>query len=454
MADLINAVTYELDKNVLNYNERRRNKFQLRYDMYSDNFRDQVIVKLGQIYRSFAELKLDVQLHSNTNIFKQIINSVSKVYAYGVDRTMDDSVYDIYDELRVSKTMSQANKYLNAFNDVLVQVSWDEMTQMPKLLLRLPHKTDVEYEDGEVKSVKYYVKSYKSGLERWAYWDKESHYYIDMNKGEGTIVPVEGNEEMVNPFGELPFVFMHNGWRDENFWDVYTGDDLVNGTLDVSIHITFLNHIIKSQSFKQLVGKGDNISGLNGQVLDPLSILTLSGQNTEVSVLDMQSNYEQLWNVINEMSNSLAINYGIAPSQFRMTGQVSSGFALQMENLKLDKFIREQQNDFKYYEKELFYMMQMVSEYYGKPITGDISIDFAEPTYPIDAQTQLTRDKDSIDLGLTSPAEILQRENPDLTDAEALLKVSNNINARNELYKRVGTSGMLTTQETAAKLGL
>lgn len=452
MADLKNATSFEY--NGYNFDERRRKKFQLRYEMYSDNFRKQVETKLGQIYRAFAELKLDVQLHANTNLYKQIINEVSKVYSYGVERELDDEVQELYNSLRIDKTMAQANRYLNAFNDLVIQVGWDSKLEQPKLMLRLPHKTDVHYEDGEVHSVKYFVKTLENNQERWAYWDKESHYYIDMDKGEGKVVYLEDNPEGINPFGELPFIFMHNGWRDEQFFDVYTGDDLVNGTLDLSIHLTFLNHIIKSQSFKQLVGKGDNISSLNGQMLDPLSIMTLSGQNTEISVLDMQSNYDQLWKVVNDMSNTLAVAYGVSPSQFRMTGNVSSGFALQMENLKLDKLVLEQQADFKVYEKELFNVLQIVSEYYGKPITGEISVDFKEPFYPIDRGTQLQRDKEAIDLGLTTPAKLLQRDNPDLEDGEAVLEVQANLNARNELYKKVSTGGLLTQQDTKAKLGL
>jgi hypothetical protein len=239
----------------------------------------------------------------------------------------------------------------------------------------------------------------------------------------------------------LPFVFIHNGWRDESFWDVFTGDDLTNGTIDLAVHLTFLNHIIKSQSFKQLVGKGDNVGELLGQVLDPLSILTLTGQNTEISVLDMQSNYEQLHKVAQELANSLAVNYGISPKQFRMSASPSSGFALKMENLKLDRQTIEQQSDFKVYEKELFSMIGTVSEYYGKPISGDVSINFGEPTYPEPEQDLLTYNRERIDLGLSSPYKILMEADPDLTADEAMVMVEDNLTRRNEMFDKVASGG-------------
>ena len=425
----------------------RLKKFALRKAMYDDNYDDQVISKLGRIYRAFAELKLDVQLNTNNNVMKQVVNATSNVYSFGVNRDFEsDDAQELYNNLRVDKVMSQANRYMNAFNDVLVQVSWDSAKEQPKIMLRLPHQTEVGYSQGAVEWVAYFVEmtGKDDKVERWAYWSDTEHYYIDKSNGENKVVAVEDNDEMVNPFGVLPFVYLHNGWRDESFWDSYTGDDLTGGTIDMAVHLTFLNHIIKTQSFKQLVGKGDNVGELLGQVLDPLSILTLTGQNTEISVLDLQSNYDQLHKVAQELANNLAISYGVSPSQFRMTSQASSGFALQMENLKLDRFTLEQQADFKQYERELFTLIGQVSEYYGKAVNGEMTVDFVEPNYPASQSEQLTIDQQSIDMGLTKPTDIMMRNNPDLTEEDAKADVAINLNARNDMLNKI-TSVAITT---------
>ena len=443
--------TNDIRNQTIKSDSNRLRKFALRYEMYNDNYRDQVISKLGQIYRAFAQLKLDVQINDNNNIYKQVVNAISNVYSFGVNREFEnEDVQELYNQLRIDKTMAQANRYVNAFNDVIIQVSWDFKKEQPKIMLRLPHQTEVEYSQGEVKSVAYFVEMTDEKTERWAYWSDEEHYYIDKTNGNEKIVAVEDNEEMINPFGVLPFVFLHNGWRDESFWDKYTGDDLTGGTIDMAVHLTFLNHIIKTQSFKQLIGKGDNVGELLGQVLDPLSILTLTGQNTEIDVLDLQSNYEQLNRVAQDLANNIAVAYGVSPNQFRMTSQASSGFALQMENLKLDRFTQEQQQDFKVYEQELFAMLKVVSDYYGKSIgEGDMAVDFVEPNYPASQTEQLTIDQQAIDLGLTSSHKILMRENPDLSEEDARVDVDDNINARNEMLNKVKTGGSLTDTMTA-----
>jgi hypothetical protein len=440
--------TNDIRSQKINSNTNRLKKFSLRYEMYNDNYRNQVVNKLGQIYRAFAQLKLDVQINDNNNIYKQVVNAISNVYSFGVERKFyNEDNQQMYEALRIDKTMAQANRYVNAFNDVLVQVSWDSKKEQPKIMLRLPHLTEVGYNQGEVESVAYFVEmTGKEGkTERWAYWTDEEHYYIDKENGNEKIVKMEGNEEMVNPFGVLPFVFLHNGWRDESFWDAYTGDDLTGGTIDMAVHLTFLNHIIKTQSFKQLVGKGDNVGELLGQVLDPLSILTLTGQNTEIDVLDLQSNYEQLNKVAKDLANDIAVAYGVSPNQFRMTGSASSGFALQMENLKMDRFTVEQQQDFKMYEKELFGLLKMVSEYYGKSMgDGDMTIDFVEPNYPASQSEQLDIDVKAIDMGLTKPIDILMRNNPDLTEEDAKVMVAMNLNARNDMLNKTANVSITT----------
>jgi len=431
----------------------RTKKMALRYAMYNDNYDAQVITKLGKIYKAFAQLKLDVQLNTNNNVYKQVVNAISNVYSFGVNREFEnDEAKALYSALRIDKTMAQANRYVNAFNDVLIQVGWDSDKEQPKIMLRLPHLTEVEYNQGEVVSVSYFVEMVgeKKEKERWAYWSADQHYYIDKQNGENNIVAVEDNEELENPFGVLPFVYLHNGWRDESFFDSYTGDDLTGGTIDMAVHLTFLNHIIKTQSFKQLVGKGDNVGELLGQVLDPLSILTLTGQNTEISVLDLQSNYEQLHRVVQELANNLAIGYGVSPSQFRMTSQASSGFALQMENLKLDRFTLEQQADFKSYEKELFGLITQVSFYYGKTIAGDMTVDFVEPNYPSSETEQLAVDQQAIEMGLTKSIDILMRKNPDLTEEDAKSEVALNLNARNDMLDK--TSNISITTDFEQKL--
>lgn len=434
----------------------RRDKFWLRFRMFNDNYKDQVLTKLKEIYLKSEEIRLDKQLDLTNNIYKTIIEKISRVYAFGVSRTIgSDTLEDYYNTGIVDKTMKQANIYVNAFNDVLLQVSWNDNKQEPKLIFRLPHKTEVVLNgNDELKEVEYFVETVEDGKkEKWAFWSDTEHYYKIYNQAHDKfeIMAVEGNEEKVNPLGVLPFVSIQNGFRDGSYWDTFTGDDLTQITLDDSIYNTFKNYMIKWQSFKQMVITGENLGDLGGQGLDPSKAITVTGEGAAVSILDLQANIKELQEVIAGSSNNVAINYNISPNQFRLTGQVSSGFALQMENTELDKFTVEQQRDFVGYEKELNNLLIIVYDKMGsKNVAGDFEAEIIEPNYSESRLNTLEANEKAIQLGLRSAIEIIANDRG-VSEDEAKLIYAENLRIRNESNSRLN-QGTLNIDTTANAL--
>ena len=133
-----------------------------------------------------------------------------------------------------------------------------------------------------------------------------------------------------------------------------------------------------------------------------------------------------------------------------MTGAVSSGFALKMENQALDEFTREQQNDFIDYEKELYKLIVIVGNQYENKFKDDeLDISFNDIVYSENKNDTLDGYVKAIDLGLRSPSEILANEkNISIDDAKILLE--NNIIERNKLYNKI--SDNINTLETVNKL--
>jgi len=203
----------------LTYAKTRQQVFYKRYEMYHDNYRDQVITRLNEIYAKASLLRMDKQLDMTNNVFKAIVSKISKVYASGIIREFGDSkMEELYQTFPIDKYMKEANKYVNAFNDILLQVSWDTTNDKPRIIFRYPHKTRVLTDENEIPSeVEYYVESIDN-VEKWAYWNADEHYYkIYKSNGDFTVEPIEGNKEMVNPYGVLPFVFMQNGLEMSHF---------------------------------------------------------------------------------------------------------------------------------------------------------------------------------------------------------------------------------------------
>jgi len=58
----------------------REDKFYLRYQMYNDNFKDQVLDRLKEIYEKASQIKIDKQLDLTNNIYTTLVERISRVY--------------------------------------------------------------------------------------------------------------------------------------------------------------------------------------------------------------------------------------------------------------------------------------------------------------------------------------------------------------------------------------
>lgn len=195
--------------------------------------------------------------------------------------------------------------------------------------------------------------------------------------------------------------------------------------------------MIKWQSFKQLALLSRSMSSINGQALDPAQPLMIQGEDVELQLLDLQANLTQLHSVIQAQSEIVAVNYNISPSQFRMTSQVSSGYALQMENKALDEFVVQQQDDFVKYEQQLFKLMKAIVP---NSVVGELNgVIFKPPSYSEAPNVKIDTQIKKVELGTVSPVEIIAVERDvDLERAEEIY--SKNIQDRNRANERLNTN--------------
>ena len=447
--DLKSAVT---NKELSQYLSRR-DKFYYRYMMYNDDYYYQIYSRLLEMFSPTVSLKLHKQIDMTNNIYKTIVNQISRVYSFGVNREVEDeNTLNLIRNGSIQKAMKQANRYVNAFNDVLLQVGFNEKTNQPKFIFRLPHKTEVKTDgDDNLIEVEYFIEKLEGNSEKWAYWSDSEHYYkiYDPSKQEFKIEYAEGNEEGINPFKELPFLVMQKGFRDGDFWDVTTGDDLIEITRDNAVYSTFSNYMKKMQSFKQIYIVGKEISGITGQLLDPSSAITVNAEDATLGVLDLQSDLKGLAEAIEQNAIKVASNYNISPSSFKLSGIPSSGFALKMENTKLDEETIEMQMDFLGYEKELFRLIAIVSDNYNVKYSDNVNITINEPSYQESRADTLSNYEKSINLGIKSPIEIIQSEK-EINEDEAIKLYNENIKYRNEANNRLNSNALnLQTTQTA-----
>jgi len=442
----------------------RIKKFTYRNNMLNDNFYKQVEIELGNVYSKAMELGLISQIDDTNNLFRMVIEEISKVYDSGVTRTFDESeaiqedMTILYQDMGLDEILTQSNIYMNSFNDCLLQVGVKEDDFNVKL--RRPDNTIVVTNDDLELEAVYVYTGEDNNLQTWYGYTNEDMFKVEVTRSEDVLnednlrYPQDSMDTMNNTLGFIPFVSIHNGFRDDSFWQMYKGDDLVKGTIQVAIKLTFLNHLIKMQSFKQLVASGSNLQQLDGAVIDPQTILFLEGQDTSITTLDLESNYKALWETIQSINNNIALNYKISPNMFRMTGSISSGFALKMENLRLDGFISKQQSRYKGIETRLFDMLKRVDDSLslGKIKSDKVSVSFPINQYPMQESEELDNQEKEINLGLTNAVDIIM-EGKGITEDEAIEEYEENIKYRNQSNEQLNKP-TLPEDSTALALGI
>ena len=462
-----NAVAYiQKGQNVVNVNivdeQSRILKFARRKQMLNDNFYPLVEKELGKVIVSADETGLIEQIDDTNNVFRLVMEELSKVYdqepkrEFSEDEIIQKDMDEKYDLMEITEILEQSNLYMNAFNDCLVQVGVNEAEDLYNLKLRTPENTIVKTgNDLELLEVYIYQgtnnQKDQDKLEIWYGYTAESAFQVEvatsnevLDTSDDERKPQGSNKDMSNPLGFLPFIVLHNGFRDDCFWQNHKGDDLVKGNIQIAIKLTILNQLIKYQSFKQLVATSDgaNANSLDDVVIDPASVIYLFGENSKIETLDLESNYKQLWDTTNEINNNLAINYGISPDSFKITSAPSSGFALMMQNIKVDRFIKKQQKYYAKKESEIFQMMRRFDEKLGNNIiTADsVKTIMKEPAYPKTDKELLEEQEKLIEIGKDSMVKILMKEKG-LAEEEAEKAYNENLKQRNKANEQFNTNG-------------
>jgi len=95
----------------------RIKKFTYRNNMLNDNFYFQVETELGNVYSKSMELGLISQIDDTNNLFRMVVEEISKVYDSGVDRIFDENeiiqedMNMLYEDIGIDEILTQSNIY-------------------------------------------------------------------------------------------------------------------------------------------------------------------------------------------------------------------------------------------------------------------------------------------------------------------------------------------------------
>lgn len=442
-----------------------RAELKRRIDMYDNDWAKQLDDELKRQFHEKTYEQIVKMLDTSMNIFRRIVRDICNVYKEPAERCIkrdktvaeevkaeapefipgqpptppaapepssedmameaaEERLADAYRKARVDQTMQVAHRYAKAatISFILVRPQ-DDGNVVLRVLTPDQVYVEVDAEDPAKMSLFAYaadIVDYE-GKPRlvWVVYTSEERWYCDANGNPLDINPMDGEVyDAANAYGLIPAVPFPAEFQIRSFYNVTWNRDAAEANLKIGLLNTYMNYLVKTQSFKQITLSADKIpEGLKDQILDPLMPLVLSG-NATAATLDLNTQLGSIDTVIRGKVAAIANNYGISNENFTLTTQAASGFSLKIANQSLQD-IREADIPLcSSVEQALYDIMSKMVD--GLPEGAEIAFNPGEVAWPEEWTTEQARWEFEFKNGVASPVDYVIARDPEKSRDEAV----------------------------------
>ena len=309
----------------------------------------------------------------NVNLTKKLINRISLVYK---DAPIRDVENDSYYELTQDKDwrMKSFERIHNLLGTVAIHIAWEDGKFKYNPVMNFVPIMD-PYDPLKPIGVTYPLNKATGDWRQtkediFVYWSAEEHYMFD---SAGSIIKV--NEDNINPYGVLPFVFVQPTHMVDEFWNE-GAMDIALGNKQIDLAMTMLQHHIRTAGGQFVIeGRVDanNIElGLNKVVVVDEGNMSNLSTNTDVTSIKEGIEFQLKTIAFN---NNLNFDFGLSGSK--------SGVALKIENLELLEAREDEVEKWRRSEKEIYDVeRQILQVETGLQLPDQITLDYAEVKFP------------------------------------------------------------------------
>ncbi len=348
-----------------------------------------------------GSLQDEIPLYT-TSLTKRLIKRISLVYKNAPIRDVDERyleymghkdyemksferIHNLVGTIAVKISMNNGRivrtpilEYEPIFND-------DDMVNPIAILYPVPHPTDSKMQ----------VKN-----DHYIYWSATEHYMVT-NKGER----IKVNNNNVNPYGVLPFVFLQPDTLIDEHFNV-GALDIAECNKQIDIAMTMLQHHIRSAGGQFVI---------NGRVDDNKIELGLNKvvvlEDGTMNNISSNTNVNNIIEGIKFQLQQVAINHHIS-FDFGINGN-ASGVAIKVSNLELLESREDAVESFRMVEKDMYKIEKSIIEVdMGIMLESDFNVDFSEVEFPDPAQ-EMAKWEFKFKHGLADQADYLLETNPD-----------------------------------------
>ncbi len=339
----------------------------------------------------------------NVNLTKKLINRISLVYK---DPPLRDVENELYYDLTSDKDwkMKSFERIHNLLGTIAVHVCWEDGKFVYHPIMNFVPIMD-PYNPLKPIGLTYPLNKATADWRNteedlYVYWSADEHYMFD---SAGKIIQI--NEENINPYGVLPFVFIQPNSMVDEFWNE-GAMDIALGNKQIDLAMTMLQHHIRTAGGQYVIeGRVDanNIQlGLNKVVV--IDEGSMSNISSNTSINDIKEGIQFQLKTI-AFNNNLNFDFGLSGSK--------SGVALKIENLELLEAREDEVEKWRRAEKQIYEIeRQVLSVETGTQLSEDISLDYAEVKFP-----DFEREREEWDWkfqhGLADKYDYLMAQDPD-----------------------------------------
>ena len=439
--------------------ENRRRHAYDRIRMLNDDYVDLVEARLNKQVSAETSKRLNEFVNIGQNIFKAIMTRLSRIYRNAPVRMFEapeggqvadpvlEEIDALYQQAQVDRKMKTVNLYLNAVNEVLIQpvvrdgrLTLDVLT--PDMIRVYTDKYDpTKMTELWVAKERWDEKS-REVMKYWVVWTETEHYWL-IEKEQGRVTAgitqpiyekqaIDGNEEMVNPYGVIPVVELHRYANEDTFFNETSGSDLYDANLIIACRNTLLDYAATWQSFKQLVMNNVDEAPKPGLTIGPDALMWAQGA-ASISALDLHANFDAIRGDLEGLVAAVGRNYGISLDSFNAPSQ-QSGRALVVMNQTLLDSLADQVDIFRAAEVALWELIKIICRVEGLgDYTAELNIRFFDNSHE-NSKEAFELDQLKMAAGVLSPGEFYQRYNFGVSDEGlAVEKMAENLKAVREL---------------------
>ena len=353
------------------------------------------------------------------NITKKFINKMSKIYTLGAVRNVNKKYTNYTRKKDVS--FKHIERMTRLLGTVATQVTYEEdkFCYHP-IYFFIPHFDPAD--PFNPIAISYPLMSpvddpsYGSGEEAFVYIDDE--YYIEYDK-DGNIL-----KEEIHNLGKLPVVFTHREHQIDSFF-VDGASDIINCNTHVNITLTEMQLGLRYQMFGQPWATAVPEADMTARAGSDMIISLPEGAN--FGIASPGGNLQAVIDSIKFQIELLAQSNHMFVQFAQDGGETPSGVALQIKDLESFEDFKDDIELWRQYENDFYEIEQLVGAPHGAKLPNKFGIDFLEPDYPKSESEKVLRDDWDLKNGQTTLAEIMVRNNKDITIEEAERKIEENL---------------------------